>query len=1249
MARPGAAGSARDDFAVIRPAALAAARTGQCIATGWFSRGDGEPLELLTTVRPTMAAGPGRHLHAGVRAAEDTDSWLAASAAGRGKHAAPGPETPAGAAGPGPAAGSQTLVDELPFPEPLLFPAGAWGVPLGGGCFGDLDQLVWVPCPGFPIAPSRAAERNSTANGLADSAPPTPRAPKVPGARHRTVAPRGGRDAVSAAAAEPSLFENALVALMRRPFGWLVVAEPTDLLAAETAELRTELDILGRHRNQRTGAAVERTERRLAELNDFADAGLWSARVLAGASSQDELGVLAPLLAGAVDLGLYRYRLRSGQGALRLADALSLHTQDAVDGAQSPFFVTAGMITALAGLPRLGLPGLSVPGVSVPGLSMPGLSAPRPSVPGPSRGGSAGHHGRGEGAGPGGSAPGTPVAGARGVRSGNGDASGSRNGETSGRRNGEASGSGNGEASGSGNGEASGSGNGEASGGRNGEASGGRNGEAPGSGNGDASRGRNGDGSRGRNADASLGRARAASVDLGVVPDSGEALGVPLAALGRGVLVAGSAGSGKSRTVRTILEQLTSAGVPWLVVDPAGSGYGMADAGQAASQVTVINPCDPDAFPLTLSPLAPEPGYPVLAHIEMVRSLLDVAFDADEPFSLMTSQALRQVYEASGWDLVSGRAVPGVPAAPAIPELRQLHGAIIDLIGQAGYDRQTRARLRGLADARFASLRAGSAGRFLEGGHPADIGELLRRDVVLAVHDVGAGDDRAFIAGALMIRLAEHLRLRAHTRPGGEPGAAPDARRDEPGAGRDEPGPGLRHVIVVEEARGLLRDRGPGRPASRAAERFAALLAEIACYGAATVITERSPALLVRDAVRNAGVRILHRLPARDDREAATGMPDMPGEAAPAGDAKHSAPPRQLAFLEPGVAMVMTDARDRPSWVRVPGEAARGGTRGTAGSPASANGARADAGLPGAGNAALPAAGNAAPLIGGRRSAACGRHCREGRACRLSELHLAEVRAESAEHAWLRVWTETFLLAFLTDSPLPAVPAPLRCRWRSLDARSRECLLARVVDAAVGRRAAALRTSFDPVRLTELVAAAALTRLNGTATAAWGPGVTPPAARPGPAWVIPQLRWLHEAERLCPLDGPGLAPGDQAPPLDFDLVGLPDWPGMRAGQRVRALRRHPLTMELAANRLLAWIALVGEEGPAAFAADLTRAVAGAEPAVQLRHAARLMAVSGHGPGPGWLEVVLSWPRRFITSPARTGGPGDAADCLSGWR
>ena len=70
--------------------------------------------------------------------------------------------------------------------------------------------------------------------------------------------------------------------------------------------------------------------------------------------------------------------------------------------------------------------------------------------------------------------------------------------------------------------------------------------------------------------------------------------------------------------------------------------------------VTVINPADPAAIPFSVNPLAPEPGYPVQAHIDMVRALFLAAFDADEPFPQIMAQALQRVYEECGWDVVTG-------------------------------------------------------------------------------------------------------------------------------------------------------------------------------------------------------------------------------------------------------------------------------------------------------------------------------------------------------------------------------------------------------------------------------------------------------------------------------------------------------------------------------------------------------------------------------------------------------------------
>lgn len=103
-------------------------------------------------------------------------------------------------------------------PGEVMFPAGARSVLIGEQWQAALGDLVWTCCPGRSAPPLRDGARDEPDG-------------------HRRLA---------AASLPPTLFESALVNLMSRRFAWLVVAEPTDLLDAELAELRTELNVLQR-------------------------------------------------------------------------------------------------------------------------------------------------------------------------------------------------------------------------------------------------------------------------------------------------------------------------------------------------------------------------------------------------------------------------------------------------------------------------------------------------------------------------------------------------------------------------------------------------------------------------------------------------------------------------------------------------------------------------------------------------------------------------------------------------------------------------------------------------------------------------------------------------------------------------------------------------------------------------------------------------------------------------------------------
>ncbi|GAA1015685.1 hypothetical protein Aple_009710 [Acrocarpospora pleiomorpha] len=930
-----------------------------------------------------------------------------------------GPLTP-----PRPPRRAATTIEVVPTgPQPLLFPGGARGVEIGDDWLADLADLVWTPCPGRQAPP------------LAGRREPEPDDSK-----------------------QPTLFESTLTTLMSRPFGWVVVAEPTDLLDAEVAHLRTQLNVLRQYgdASERSRYDAERAERRMQELDAFREAGLWNVRVLAGAAGPEELRQIAPVLVGSVEMSHHPYRLRSAMaGPARpnavepvygFSEALNVNFADPTDSAAAPFAATAGALAALAGLPRR-----EVPGVRVLDTGFFDVTS---------------------------------------------------------------------------------------------------------------------------EADSTTGE----MIDLGAIMDGQErAVGtfrVPLATLNRHAFVTGATGSGKSQTVRHLLEQLTRAGIPWLAIEPAKSEYSaMAGRVEQYAPLTVINPSSPDNVPFSVNPLAPEPGYPVQAHIDMVRALFMAAFDAEEPFPQIMSLALQRVYEANGWDVVTGGGIPGAAVQPAIPTLEQLQQHALEVIQEIGYGNEVQADVEGFITLRLRSLRVGSAGRFFEGGHPADIGGLLQRNVVLAIEDVANDEDKAFLMGTLIIRIVEHLRMRA----------------------RQEKSSGLQHVIVIEEAHRLLRDRGAQRASTHAVELLAGMLAESRAYGEGIIVAEQIPTKLVSDVVKNTALKVMHRLPAEDDRQLVGAAMNLSEEQS-----------RQVVSLQPGFAAVFADGMDRPLRVQVPlGEDREQVLLGPT------------------------------PPICGRRSAACGRECRTGKACTLFEVREADLLAGAPEWAWLRIWTDTVVLSFVANRSLPGVPRILADIWAELPPRRRECLLATLVERSVARRAWSLRTWFDPTLLTEKAAEVAAGLLGAVVE-------TPPMAagdRPGPAWVIPQIRWLHEVDRLFPFGHPAPNLRSPAPTMEYALFGT-DASGRPyahqgvngavetsgrtelLGHRAKALRHHPLSMEVDRNRALAWRVILGDDEHEGIQKDIVTVAIGVEPRERIRHVAQTM-------GAGWLETVLSWPRRFV--------------------
>ena len=384
------------------------------------------------------------------------------------------------------------------------------------------------------------------------------------------------------------------------------------------------------------------------------------------------------------------------------------------------------------------------------------------------------------------------------------------------------------------------------------------------------------------------------SIPLGRVLDRqrrpAERFNVQLSSLNRHTFLPGATGAGKSITTRTLVSEARRAGVHCTVIEPAKAEYARGLAARLpGEQVVRIAPGDPDQVACAIDPMRPVEGFPLQTHIDLTKSLFLAAFDADEPFPQVLAASLQRAYEQQGWHTVLSTARQG-RTQPRYPTLGDLQQSARQVVDEIGYGPEVHQNIQGFVRVRLGSLRLGTTGRFLEGGHPLDMERLLRSTVVFEIENVGDDAEKAFIIGAFLIKLVEHYRVLQQRG---------QITRDA-----------LGHLTVIEEAHRLLRNpEGNGGAASNAVEMFASLLAEVRAYGEGIVIAEQIPSKLIPDAIKNTAVKVVHRLPAADDREAVGATMNL-----------SDAQSEYLVTVQPGEAAVYTDGMDRPVLVKMPDE-----------------------------------------------------------------------------------------------------------------------------------------------------------------------------------------------------------------------------------------------------------------------------------------------------------------------------------------
>lgn len=336
--------------------------------------------------------------------------------------------------------------------------------------------------------------------------------------------------------------------------------------------------------------------------------------------------------------------------------------------------------------------------------------------------------------------------------------------------------------------------------------------------------------------------------------------------LNKHTFVCGITGSGKTNTVKGILEKVDK---PFMVIEPAKKEYR-----NLQKDVSVYTLGRPEINCIKLNPFYIMPGISPQQHIDLLKDLFCASFALYGPMPYILEKCLYNIYTKKGWNLTLGfhpclvgdngnidlfdegivKDKYSVKAHKYLfPTMQDLKDEVDNYIeNEMTYEGEVKGNIRSAIKARIDSLCVGAKGFMFNTYDITDFDELFNGNVVLELEGLADDGDKAFSLGLLIIYVNEYRQLKKEV---GEVN-------------------GLEHILVIEEAHRLLKNvstennEDMGNPKGKAVEHFTNMLAEMRSYGQGVIVAEQIPSKLAPDVIKNSSNKIIHRIVALDDQEA---------------------------------------------------------------------------------------------------------------------------------------------------------------------------------------------------------------------------------------------------------------------------------------------------------------------------------------------------------------------------------------------